>query len=72
MDAKDHAYFLGRAFQEQEAARRAECSQARERHEELAAPYRFRCSQGAASARQASPNDPELVRPAARQNEEVM
>jgi hypothetical protein len=72
MDAKDHAYFLGRALQEQEAARRAECSQARQRHEELAAAYRFRCCHGVASARRPTPNDPELVRLAARQNEEAM
>ena len=43
MDANDRAYFLRRALQEQEAARLATCSQARNRHEELAAAYHFRC-----------------------------
>jgi hypothetical protein len=43
MDANDRAYFLRRALQEQEAARLAACPQARNRHEELAATYRFRC-----------------------------
>lgn len=43
MDADDRAYFLKRALQEQEAARLATCPEARCRHEELAAAYRFRC-----------------------------
>ena len=43
MDANDRAYFLRRAFQEEEAARLATCREARDRHEELAAAYRFRC-----------------------------
>jgi hypothetical protein len=43
MDANDRAYFLRRALQEQEAARLATCPEARHRHDELAAAYRFRC-----------------------------
>ena len=43
MDAKDRAYYLRRALQEQDAARIATCPEARDRHEELAAAYRFRC-----------------------------
>ena len=43
MDANDRAYFLRRILQEQEAARSAASAEARERHEELAAAYQFRC-----------------------------
>jgi hypothetical protein len=43
MDARDQAYYLKRIVQEQEAARRATCPAARERHDELAAAYRLRC-----------------------------
>lgn len=43
MDARDQAYYLKRIVQEQEAARRASCPAARERHDELAAAYRLRC-----------------------------
>jgi hypothetical protein len=43
MDARDRAYFLKRALQEQEAAQVSICAEARERHEELAAAYRLRC-----------------------------
>ena len=43
MDANDKAYYLRRILQEEEAARTASCSVARERHEELAAAYQLRC-----------------------------
>jgi len=42
MATNDCAYFLRRIQQEQEAARAATCTQARERHEELAQAYRLR------------------------------
>lgn len=38
----DREYFLRRVLQEDEAARRAKCEAARQRHEELAAAYRRR------------------------------
>ena len=43
MDARDQAYYLKRIVQEQEAAANAASAVARERHEELAAAYRYRC-----------------------------
>ena len=39
----ERAYYLRRATQEQQAALAATCTQARERHEELAAAYQVRC-----------------------------
>lgn len=50
MGAKDRAYFLKRALQEQEAARVATCAEARERHEELAVAYRLRCRMDVSSS----------------------
>lgn len=38
----NRAYYLRRALQEQEAVRNAACSEARKRHEELAAAYLLR------------------------------
>lgn len=38
----DAAYFHVRAIEEQLAAQRATCAAARERHDEMAAVYRFR------------------------------
>jgi hypothetical protein len=49
--SEDADYFARRALEEDAAARRATCRAARERHEELAAMYRFRA--GAVSARPA-------------------
>jgi hypothetical protein len=43
MSLDDRAYYLRRALQEDEAARIATCSQACERHLELASAYRLRC-----------------------------
>lgn len=43
MTLDDRTYFLRRALQEDEAARKAMSAEARERHLELAEAYRFRC-----------------------------
>ena len=42
MKQDDVDYYRTRAVQEQVAAQKASCEAARERHEELAAMYRFR------------------------------
>lgn len=42
MTQDDARYYQQRASQEQRAARNATCAAARERHEEMAALYRFR------------------------------
>lgn len=42
MGPEDRAYFMRRAIQERDAARRASCPEARERHEEMASLYRMR------------------------------
>lgn len=56
MDDLNRAYFERRIFQEKEAARMATSLQARERHEELAEAYRFRCMMNAElSAEPATP-----------------
>lgn len=44
MRTDDLNYFRARAVQEQVAAQKADCEQARKRHEELAAMYRFRAA----------------------------
>lgn len=43
MMRNDESYYRSRATQEETAARMATCPEARGRHEELAAAYRFRC-----------------------------
>lgn len=43
MTNNDYAYFAGRAREEDEAAQRASCIEARICHEKLAAAYRDRC-----------------------------
>jgi hypothetical protein len=43
MTLDDRTYFLRRALQEDEAARKATSAEVRERHLELAEAYRFRC-----------------------------
>lgn len=43
MTNDDYAYFAGRAREEDEAARRASCIEARICHEKLAEAYRGRC-----------------------------
>lgn len=40
---EDLAYFRRRAIQEEQAMRHAACHAARERHQELADAYHFRC-----------------------------
>lgn len=40
----DQVYYRNRVLQEDEAAKKATCTEARDRHEELAAAYRLRCS----------------------------
>lgn len=72
MDAKDRAYFLRRALQEQEAAFNASCAEARERHEELAAAYRFRCSQDAVTANAAIREFAVSLQEPARQSESAL
>jgi hypothetical protein len=42
MTMEDEAYYRYRARQEEEAARIATCSEARDRHDELASAYRLR------------------------------
>lgn len=42
MDARTRAYYLHRIVQEEDAARKTNCAEARERHEELAEAYRLR------------------------------
>lgn len=44
MTRDDHDYYERRARQEEAAASSATCDVARERHQELADAYRFRCS----------------------------
>jgi len=44
MKQEEAAYCRDRAIQEQVAAQNATCNPARERHEELAAMYRFRAA----------------------------
>lgn len=44
MTGDDYRYYATRARQEEEAASNAGCDAARERHQELADAYRFRCS----------------------------
>ncbi|HEU5068177.1 MAG TPA: hypothetical protein VFT61_08335 [Sphingomicrobium sp.] len=44
MDQDEEAYCRTRAIQEQVAAQSATCEAARQRHEELAAMYRFRAA----------------------------
>lgn len=44
MTKDDVSYYRQRASQEERAARNATCTVARERHEELAALYRFRAT----------------------------
>lgn len=44
MREDDVSYFNKRAIQEQVAAQKATCKAARERHDELAAMYRFRAA----------------------------
>lgn len=44
MSLDDQVYFRRRALEEDKAARNASCEEARERHTELAALYRDRCS----------------------------
>ena len=44
MKQNDTEYYRDRAIQEQIAAQNAKCDPARERHEELAAMYRFRAA----------------------------
>jgi len=41
-EVDDAAYFRERAIEEQVAARRATCAAARQRHDEMAALYRFK------------------------------
>lgn len=69
MTLEDQLYYLRRLIQEDLAAARASCAAARERHEELAALYRARCSEEiadlAAQAEEEQPN------PAARPMELV-
>lgn len=43
MTRDDHEYYAMRAWQEEDAALRAACDAARNRHEELARAYRHRC-----------------------------
>lgn len=43
MSRDDYQYYAMRARQEEKAALIATCDAARERHEELAEAYRFRC-----------------------------
>ena len=45
--ANDSDYYRRRALQEQIAAQKATCEAARERHDQLAAMYRFRALMGA-------------------------
>ena len=42
MGPEDRSYFMHRAVQERDAAARASCPEARERHEEMASLYRMR------------------------------
>lgn len=42
MGPEDRDYFMQRAVQERDAAARASCPEARERHEEMASLYRMR------------------------------
>lgn len=72
MDAKDRAYFLRRALQEQQAARNAACPEARERHEELAAAYRFKCSESVAFVRLVPREPAEPTRHLVREKERVL
>ena len=44
--ANDSDYYRRRALQEQTAAQKATCEAARERHDQLAAMYRFRALMG--------------------------
>jgi len=44
MRENDTTYFYRRSVDEQVAAQRAECEEARHRHEELATMYRFRAA----------------------------
>ena len=44
MTLNDHIYYAMRERQEERAASNATCAAARERHQELAEAYRFRCS----------------------------
>jgi hypothetical protein len=44
MKQDDSSYYRQRASEERQAARNATCSAARERHEEMAALYRFRAT----------------------------
>lgn len=43
MSRGDYVYYAMRAQQEDEAVLRASCDAARERHQEMADAYRFRC-----------------------------
>jgi hypothetical protein len=52
--ADDAGYFRSRALQEQVAAQKATCEAARDRHDRLAAMYRFRALM-ASSQRQVEP-----------------
>ena len=59
MTLEDRTYYLRRALQEDQAAAIATCTEARERHLELAAAYRLRCRADGQS--HASPDDGTLA-----------
>lgn len=70
MNSADYRYFRGRALDEDWAAHKAQCIEARICHQQLADAYRNRCAEilreNMASARRVAPGSAEIPHPSGR------